>query len=1093
MSSFVDNRGSPNQQTSFIYQTTTPEVASVTSSVPRYPTGTTTSLSREEDTKQDAFTCYEEGLDYTVSRLSHQEEVRLSTETDPSKRRASTMKTPVKIADTMLQTKEPCTISHGARHSILCQRFPCHLKPKCSSPSSLSTPVSSIYKSRPSMTSEQTVKYQKLKRVKEAKKDYEFLIKQYYTQLMHGCGQSNCRNKFCHAGRGSILDLHHQAAMMMATQLAHRSDRYLCILHSATTTTATVTTTTTTTKLHSLPKPWALSPLMSFFNPTPSQQPIRHFHTSQHTLERKKKLDEDTGWLSYVWSLWDSIDTHIIPQDNDNALDSDSDNSSEDCDAHSESMLLAIQPITIDRITAMQQLHILITSNYTEQMKHWCRSVFQNWEGIGNSFLSREYIEWNDQTVARVDLIHLSTFFTSLLGTTAPRQKMAEAVADSFEILLDRMNVNLKSMVDINHPQNCDGYQLSAMIEWCRSLLCVSVWVGHYQSSKNIKERMNSWSTILSQKHIQVFGTIASHKQSLMCHLLLSMLTRLHAESLENLVEHLQDYLVEHFHTGPYRQGNNDIAIITVKCLDLLYQANQCTTFGIPTSLFYNDLICKKMNIKEEYRAWRRVDLHGEGRFLSGMSCNRFYDQPRRTRLFLATPLASSSPFVNTYQFSWFNYTFLFPPSTKRRILQMDAMAQMSLEYEDACVNHTLVVHAQRLLSDAPTLVHHLETHLRSATYPYLLLDIRREHFVEDTWDQVSRKWTALKKPLKVRFVEGGEEGMDQGGVQKEYFGVLFEKLLSSHLGLFEMNEETRLYWFRASPATEKNADTIRLYEMVGVMIGLAIYNGIMVNLPFSDVLWKVVIAPSERNVDTLVEQHQIFTLSDLANGWPSLGQGLHQLLHWPEEVEDVFARNYEISMEIFGQGVVDIPLIPKGESIPVTNANRAAFVEDYCAYFLYHAHRKSILAVRRGVWSVIGSRALSLFTSNELKIVACGLDNACYENLDMEELQDVADYDDGYHAEHLVIRHFWSIVHHSLTGDQKRKLLFFVTASDRVPIGGLKELSFIIQRNGPDSNRLPTALTCFSRLLLPEYSSREKLRKQLVTAIENSKGFGLV
>ncbi|KAI8847705.1 hypothetical protein BC829DRAFT_395682 [Chytridium lagenaria] len=40
---------------------------------------------------------------------------------------------------------------------------------------------------------------------------------------------------------------------------------------------------------------------------------------------------------------------------------------------------------------------------------------------------------------------------------------------------------------------------------------------------------------------------------------------------------------------------------------------------------------------------------------------------------------------------------------------------------------------------------------------------------------------------------------------------------------------------------------------------------------------------------------------------------------------------------------------------------------------------------------------------------------------------------------------------------------------------------------------RLPTALTCFGRLLLPEYESKEKLANRLITAIENAKGFGLV
>jgi len=40
------------------------------------------------------------------------------------------------------------------------------------------------------------------------------------------------------------------------------------------------------------------------------------------------------------------------------------------------------------------------------------------------------------------------------------------------------------------------------------------------------------------------------------------------------------------------------------------------------------------------------------------------------------------------------------------------------------------------------------------------------------------------------------------------------------------------------------------------------------------------------------------------------------------------------------------------------------------------------------------------------------------------------------------------------MTYDQKKKLLMFVTASDRVPLKGLGNLTFVIQRNGPDTDR---------------------------------------
>eukprot|EP00961_Rhodomonas_salina_P109677 1476149-Rhodomonas_salina.10 len=92
---------------------------------------------------------------------------------------------------------------------------------------------------------------------------------------------------------------------------------------------------------------------------------------------------------------------------------------------------------------------------------------------------------------------------------------------------------------------------------------------------------------------------------------------------------------------------------------------------------------------------------------------------------------------------------------------------------------------------------------------------------------------------------------------------------------------------------------------------------------------------------------------------------------------------------------------------------------------------------------------------------------------------------------------------------EEKKKLLFFCTGSDRSPIKGLGSMTFVISRNGPglspapsllarllitlvrclapamglrgadsegrarvgsDSDRLPTAHTCFNHLLLPEY-----------------------
>ena len=64
---------------------------------------------------------------------------------------------------------------------------------------------------------------------------------------------------------------------------------------------------------------------------------------------------------------------------------------------------------------------------------------------------------------------------------------------------------------------------------------------------------------------------------------------------------------------------------------------------------------------------------------------------------------------------------------------------------------------------------------------------------------------------------------------------------------------------------------------------------------------------------------------------------------------------------------------------------------------------------------------------------------------------------------------------------------------ADRAPIRGLGSVQFVVIRGGPDSERLPSASTCYSLLHLPEYASREKLDAKLRAAIQESEGFGLL
>ena len=77
----------------------------------------------------------------------------------------------------------------------------------------------------------------------------------------------------------------------------------------------------------------------------------------------------------------------------------------------------------------------------------------------------------------------------------------------------------------------------------------------------------------------------------------------------------------------------------------------------------------------------------------------------------------------------------------------------------------------------------------------YLGLAVDRNNLVEDSLNGLLKSSKDLKKPLKVKFK--GEPGIDAGGVQKEFFQLLVRELFDVHFGMFDYNEESRLYWFK--------------------------------------------------------------------------------------------------------------------------------------------------------------------------------------------------------------------------------------------------------------------------------------------------------
>lgn len=506
-----------------------------------------------------------------------------------------------------------------------------------------------------------------------------------------------------------------------------------------------------------------------------------------------------------------------------------------------------------------------------------------------------------------------------------------------------------------------------------------------------------------------------------------------------------------------------------------------------------------------------------------------------------------------------------------------------------------------------------------------LYLEIRRDHLVEDALNHLNSihggasraNASRLKNPLRVRFKN--EEGIDQGGVAKEFFQLLVQQLFNVEYGMFIYHEDTRYFSFKPD-----SLEAMVQFELIGMIFGLALYNGIILDVHFPPVVYKKLLsgntsvvpppegpvakawnafrlndnpenaarpsvavppekpsghtdagpsvataAPAETQPATSSTEPQATSagapaptaavppaaptlpqlstagllptspwiallnsamegperilrwrlspglqlseiemvqkmaytlppyqpcLEDLEDFEPQIVANLRRLLAMPEEMVEDLGLTWSITTERFGE-MVEIPLTwPTGKEgqtyggseCSVTAENREAYVRAVLQYRLVDCAKEQFNAFYMGFHRCCGGPVLELFDPMELSLVICG----SQEDLDFTELERGTIYE-GFTPQTPVVRHFWEIAN-AYSQEDKRKLLFFITGSDRTPVSGLASLQLVIAKGGGDKNRLPTARTCFNYLLLPEFDSKEELEKSLRIALDNRHGFYL-
>ena len=298
---------------------------------------------------------------------------------------------------------------------------------------------------------------------------------------------------------------------------------------------------------------------------------------------------------------------------------------------------------------------------------------------------------------------------------------------------------------------------------------------------------------------------------------------------------------------------------------------------------------------------------------------------------------------------------------------------------------------------------------------------------------------------------------------------------------MFTTDDQTHFSWFL--PAS---LEPLHKFESLGLLTSLAVFNGLTVPSNFPLVLYRKLLGLS-------------ITLDDIEDAWPVDSRSLRGLQECADDDVESMWISYVFYLKALGSPMnINMELEPAPNGLldeeasksraeaasMVTKQNRTQYIQDFIHWLTHKSVGPQYSAFEKGFYTLLDHKAVALFTPSSLKLLVEGS-----QEINVDDLEKAATYE-MYSAEDDTIRDFWHVVR-SFSPEQLRKLLEFVTASDRVPFGGFSSIDFTIQRNGNDDERLPSSSTCFGRLLLPEYSSPDQLRERLCLAIENSQGFG--
>ncbi|GFR94962.1 NEDD4-like E3 ubiquitin-protein ligase WWP1 [Elysia marginata] len=355
----------------------------------------------------------------------------------------------------------------------------------------------------------------------------------------------------------------------------------------------------------------------------------------------------------------------------------------------------------------------------------------------------------------------------------------------------------------------------------------------------------------------------------------------------------------------------------------------------------------------------------------------------------------------------------------------------------------------------------------------HVKITVSRDNLFEDSFAQIM-KLQAFDLRRRLYIIFKGEEGLDYGGLAREWFFHVSHDVLNPMYCLFEYASNCN-YSLQINPASSVNPDHLLYFRFIGKFIAMALYHGKFIDSGFTLPFYK-------RMLDKKL------SIKDLE----TIDAEFYQSLLWVKEnnIEECGLELYFCAdFEILGK-VEQHDLIEGGSEIKVTEENKEDYINKMTNWRFTRGVEDQTKAFLEGFNEVVPLQWLQYFDERELELMLCGM-----QEIDVDDWERNTIYK-HYQRNNKQVVWFWKMVR-EIDNEKRTRLLQFVTGTCRLPVGGFAELMgsngpqrFCIERVGKET-WLPRSHTCFNRLDLPPYRSYDQLVEKLNYAIEETEGFG--